>query len=54
MNIPDEKMNIGSNFVRYEDRDDDLRKIKFSNGNSVPNMKGYFIQFRIIMFNILV
>jgi hypothetical protein len=32
----------GSNFVGMWDEDDDLKKLKFESGDSIPNVETYF------------
>jgi hypothetical protein len=32
----------GSNFVKLSDKDDDLKKLRFENGDTIPNVESYF------------
>jgi hypothetical protein len=32
----------GSNYVSWEDKKEDLKKLKFENGNSIQNVESYF------------
>jgi hypothetical protein len=32
----------GSNFVSEEDKDDTLKKLRFENGDTIPNVESYF------------
>jgi hypothetical protein len=34
----------GSNFVSYGDKDEALKKLRFENGDTVPNVESYFIE----------
>jgi hypothetical protein len=33
----------GSNIVSDKDKDDDLKKLRFENGDIIPNVESYFI-----------
>jgi hypothetical protein len=33
----------GSNFVRWEDEDEALKKLRFENGDTIPNVDSYFV-----------
>jgi hypothetical protein len=32
----------GSNFVEWKDKHEDLRKLTFKNGDTIPNVRSYF------------
>jgi hypothetical protein len=32
----------GSNFITNKDKDEDLKKLRFENGDTIPNIEGYF------------
>jgi hypothetical protein len=32
----------GSNFVELFDKDDDLKKLRFENGDTIPDVESYF------------
>jgi hypothetical protein len=33
----------GSNFVSEEDKKDDLKRLRFENGDIIPDMENYFV-----------
>jgi hypothetical protein len=33
----------GSNFVKDEDKKEDLKKLRFENGDSIPDVSNYFV-----------
>jgi hypothetical protein len=35
----------GSNFVRWDDKDEDLKKLRFENGDTIPDVESYFKQY---------
>jgi hypothetical protein len=36
----------GWDFVSYEDKDDDLEKLRFENGDTIPDVESYFIELK--------
>jgi hypothetical protein len=36
----------GSKFVRWNDEDENLKKLRFENGDTIPNVENYFIKKR--------
>jgi hypothetical protein len=34
----------GSNFMKRNDKDEDLKKLRFGNGDTIPNVESYFIK----------
>jgi hypothetical protein len=32
----------GSNIVEHDDKDEDLKKLRFENGDIIPNVESYF------------
>jgi hypothetical protein len=37
----------GSNFVSREDKDDDLKMLRYENGDAIPNVESYFNDIKI-------
>jgi hypothetical protein len=32
----------GSNFVKFDDKKEDLKMLRFENGDAIPNVESYF------------
>jgi hypothetical protein len=35
----------GSNFVRWDEKMENLKRLKFENGDTIPNVESYFVEF---------